>query len=128
MAKILIIYGAPLLRARLRTALIADGHTVFDVGDQDGGLQMLAGGGIDLVFAALDDAAINGIEVVQALHSSPRTLHIPVLMLTDSVDDEVVTKTQGAGATGLVGTGASADRVRAVVQRVLSCDPGKKAG
>ncbi len=119
MAKILIVETNPALRGYIRVALEDAGHTVFKVADQQGAMQMIAGGGIELVITALEQAEIDGVDLIGLLRQDRATLNIPVLILTDHIDDEVITRSQGAGATGLVGTRSSPEKLQGIVRKVL---------
>jgi CheY-like chemotaxis protein len=82
MAKILIIDDDPSNRDILRARLEPLGHEVQEAANGEEGLRLLESLGWDLVFLDVMMPRVDGWQVCKQIKSNPKTMSIPVVMLT----------------------------------------------
>ena len=89
--KILVVDDVPLNVELLRTYLNTAGYLVFEAGDGEQAMQMVAQKKPDLLLLDIMMPKMNGFEVCKQLKSDPKTRFIPIVMVTalQSIEDKV---------------------------------------
>ncbi|HDL17955.1 MAG TPA: diguanylate cyclase [Bacteroidetes bacterium] len=89
--KILVVDDVPLNVELLRTYLNTAGYLVFEAGNGEKALEMVAQKKPDLLLLDIMMPKMNGFEVCKRLKSDPKTRFIPIVMVTalQSVEDKV---------------------------------------
>jgi putative two-component system response regulator len=97
-ARVLIVEDDPSSRALLVHLLTREGYRPIAVGDGRDGLRAAREDEPDLVLLDISLPGLNGFEICRALRSDPRTLMLPIILLTahTSVDDVVTGLDAGA--------------------------------
>jgi CheY-like chemotaxis protein len=86
---VLLIEDDPDIATLYHTKLETDGYRVTLAADGESGLEMAKAGAPDLLFLDLRLPGMDGIQVLKALRSDPRTERLPVVILTNSSDREL---------------------------------------
>lgn len=89
--KILVVDDVPLNVELLRTYLNTAGYHVFEAGDGEQAMQIVAQKKPDLLLLDIMMPKMNGFEVCKRLKSDPKTRFIPIVMVTalQSIEDKV---------------------------------------
>ncbi len=87
MAKILIVDDDPRQRALLQFQLAGAGHLGVLAADATEAIPALLKDKFDLVVTDVEMPYLSGFELAEAVRADPKTLHIPVLLLTTRNDD-----------------------------------------
>ncbi len=101
--KFLVVDDFSTMRRIVRNLLKELGYTNVDEAE-DGAvaLQKLQGGGFDFVVTDWNMPNMTGIELLQAIRSSPALKHLPVLMITAEAKKENIIMAAQAGASGYI--------------------------
>ena len=83
---VLVADDDPDMRALLRRLLERAGFRVELVADGAAALARLEGGGVDLVLVDLMMPQVDGLEFCRRVRESEQTQHVPIIMLTGSVN------------------------------------------
>jgi DNA-binding response OmpR family regulator len=86
---VLLIEDDPDIAALYHTKLESDGYRVTRAADGESGLEMARATPPDLLFLDLTLPGMDGIQVLKALRSDPRTEVLPVVILTNNSDPDV---------------------------------------
>lgn len=97
---VLIVEDEAQLRLALRTRLKRDGFHVLEADDGDVGLKIIKEQKPDFVVLDILMPKMNGIEVLREAKADASTKDIPILMLTNSPDQEHISEGLVAGAKG----------------------------
>jgi two-component system, OmpR family, KDP operon response regulator KdpE len=123
-AKILIVDDAPQVRRVLRTALSAEGYTIFEAATGEEALESIRSAPPDAILLDVNMPGIGGLETCREIR---RTLDIPILMLTVRNAERDKVLALDAGADDYVvkpfGMQELLARIRAALRRHLP--PGK---
>jgi two-component system, OmpR family, KDP operon response regulator KdpE len=94
-AKILIVDDAQQVRRVLRTALSAEGYTIFEAGTGEEALESVRQSSPDVILLDVNMPGIGGLETCREIR---RTMDIPILMLTvrNAERDKVMALDAGA--------------------------------
>jgi two-component system, chemotaxis family, chemotaxis protein CheY len=101
--KFLVVDDFSTMRRIVRNLLKELGYTNVDEAE-DGAvaLQKLQGGGFDFVVTDWNMPNMTGIELLQAIRSSPQLKELPVLMITAEAKKENIIMAAQAGASGYI--------------------------
>lgn len=131
--KLLLVEDDRFLRRAAELALVRAGYSVLTAVDGVIGLQLARDERPDLVLLDLLMPRMSGLEVLAALRADDATRDLPVLVLSNSSIDHVVSQVRALGADYLVKANLSLHelvaRVAALLDRVPSPDgaPGPVA-
>ncbi len=97
-ATVLVVDDEKNIRRALRMVLEGAGLRVLDAPDAETGLEILDGGGVDLVILDVKLPKMNGIEALERIRHRPETRRLPVLMISGhaSVADAMQAVQRGA--------------------------------
>jgi DNA-binding NtrC family response regulator len=97
-ATVLVVDDEKNIRRAMRMVLEGAGLRVLDAPDAETGLELLAGGGVDLVILDVKLPKMNGIEALERIRQKPETRRLPVLMISGhaSVADAMQAVQRGA--------------------------------
>jgi len=117
-AKILIVDDAQQVRRVLRTALSAEGYTIFEAGTGEEALESIRQSTPDAILLDVNMPGIGGLETCREIR---RTLDVPILMLTvrNAERDKVMALDAGADAYVVkpFGMAELLARIRAALRR-----------
>lgn len=116
--RILLVDDDNTLRNLTKAALEREGYEVIEAIGGENALQLLESEIPDLVVLDFMMPEINGIEVLKALRSTPRTEDLPVIMLTGLGDEESLSNAFDAGATDYLSKPFSTPQLTA---RIRAC-------
>lgn len=83
-------------------------------------LDLIAGGGIDLVLLDMMMPGISGIQVLKELRAAPDTADLPIIMVTGRSDPEAAVQALAAGADDYVAKPFEFPVLAARIERTLS--------
>jgi DNA-binding response OmpR family regulator len=98
----LVVDDDPILREFACVYLAGPATTVDIASDAAAGLALLALQTFDVALIDIDMPGMNGIDMVRALRSDPRTADLPVIMVTGLDDIVSIDAAYDAGATSFV--------------------------
>ena len=101
--KILVVDDFSTMRRIIRNLLKELGFSNVDEAE-DGAiaLQKLQSGGIDFVVTDWNMPNMDGLQLLQAIRSTPALAHLPVLMITAEAKKENIIAAAQAGASGYI--------------------------
>jgi CheY-like chemotaxis protein len=102
MARILFIDDDPLTLETLSKAVEVFGHQALHAHTAKEGLTLARQQSPDLIFTDLRLPDMEGLVLVERLHSDPLTAAIPVLVLSASPELDQVERAQAVGAQGYI--------------------------
>jgi CheY-like chemotaxis protein len=103
LATILAVDDEPAIRALLRAALEAAGHTVLEADDGACALEQARRHGPDLILLDLALPGMSGREVCRRLREAEATTAIPIVLLTGLPDAHRPANSQIEGVQGSLG-------------------------
>jgi two-component system, NtrC family, nitrogen regulation response regulator NtrX len=97
-ATVLVVDDEKNIRRAMRMVLEGAGLRVLDAPDAESALDILSGGGVDLVILDVKLPKMNGIEALERIRQRPETRRLPVLMISGhaSVADAMQAVKRGA--------------------------------
>jgi two-component system chemotaxis response regulator CheY len=103
MKRILVIDDSQSVRQQIGMALSAAGYEVIEATDGlDGIDKVSAGAGVSLVICDVNMPHMNGLEFLDAIRAQPRHAQLPVLMLTNEGQPNMIARAKAAGAKGWI--------------------------
>lgn len=102
MAEILIVDDLQMFREPVADALRQRGYTVTVAGDGRQCLDAVQRRVPDLVLLDVSMPVLGGVDTLLALRSEPRSSHLPVIMLTDAAERDMILKAGKLGISGYV--------------------------
>jgi signal transduction histidine kinase len=97
-AKVLVVDGGESARALLKRRLSVYGHEVFTAANLKGALEILSTRAMDVIFLNMFIDGDNSHDFLISLKENSRYRHIPVIMISEDNDVELVVKSIEAGA------------------------------
>ena len=102
MAEIMIVDDSEMFREPVADALRQRGYTVTVASDGRQCLDAVQRRVPDLVLLDVLMPVLGGVDTLLALRSEPRSSHLPVIMLTDAAERELIIKAGKLGISGYV--------------------------
>ncbi|GAB4481199.1 MAG: hypothetical protein Kow0088_23320 [Anaerolineales bacterium] len=102
MARILFIDDDPMTLETLSKAVEVFGHQALHAHTAKEGLELARQQSPDLIFTDLRLPDMEGLVLVNLLHTDPITASIPILVLSASPELDQVERAQSAGAQGYI--------------------------
>jgi len=94
---ILIIEDDPLLVKMYKTKLTMEGFQVLEAEDGQMGLKMALEKTVNLILLDIMMPKMSGIDLLQALRQNPKGKNIPVIVMSNLIDQEKFKKAQELG-------------------------------
>lgn len=127
MAEIFVVDDSVSVRKALEIALKPHGiHTRNAVSGEDA-LEKLDEAPFDLMITDIIMPGINGFELCQQVKANPKYAHIPVLLISGNVDEEVKREAHQVGAEDILRKPFRPDELLPVVQRFLALSAERQA-
>lgn len=123
MAKILVVDDEPLLRAMLRDALEATGHTVMVAETGRAGIATAKANPPDCILLDIMMPELDGYETCAALKADPELAAIPVLLVSATKDLRVVDQAERVGAAGVLPKPVPMEQLQHAVALALAAPP-----
>lgn len=129
MKRILFIEDDPILGPVYEAQLKAAGYGVTRATDGEAGLSALQVSLPDLIVLDIVIPRISGLELLQIIRTTPRTSGIPVVVFTNSFQDDVLEQVRRMGASRLLSKSRFVPReVVAVIGELLTGAADSRAG
>lgn len=124
MAKILIIEDEQFIRDIYKRQLEKAGISVDGFGNGTEGLQALSQNKYDIILLDIMLPDLNGLEILKQVKQNPPLKDIPVIMLTNLGQDEVIKEGFALGAQGyFIKASYTPDQIVQEVQNILAKKP-----
>jgi len=120
MRSILLVDDSRVVREVLKVYLIGKGVELLEAVDGVEALAVIQRSTPDVVVADLYMPRLDGAELCHALRSHPRTVGIPVVILTANFTPEAADRCLQSGAAGVLSKPIEPKRLLAEIERVLS--------
>ncbi len=120
MAKLIFCEDDALVQKMIRVMLRDTGHQISFASDGLAGLALIERERPDVVFSDVWMPGMNGLELCAALRARPALAHIPIVLITASVQREELANGFRHGATAIIKKPFSPAELRAVVARHTS--------
>ncbi|MBX6420009.1 MAG: response regulator [Nevskia sp.] len=114
----LVVDDSKSARFALRKALESFGYRVDTAESADDAYLMLRSQRPDVVFLDHLMPGCDGFEALRELQRNPRTAGLPVVLCSSNEGDEFVRRARAAGAAEVLPKPASAEQIRAVLERL----------
>jgi two-component system, chemotaxis family, chemotaxis protein CheY len=115
---ILLVDDAVMVRIQARRALERVGYAVVEAGDGVEALQKLSEhSGVRLIICDIHMPIMNGIELLEQLHS--RGIKIPIMVLTAEAEPEVMRRAKALGAKAWLVKPLKVDLLVALVAKAV---------
>jgi len=98
LATVMVVEDADLVRETLTRLLRREGFTTLDAHDGHEALEMLRSQIPDVILLDVNMPDMDGIEMLEALHTTPEWRALPVVMLTSRGDTHTIRKAMQLGA------------------------------
>ncbi len=118
-ANILTVDDSASIRLTTRIALTGAGYQVTEAVDGLDGLGKAKAGNYDMIVTDLNMPNMNGLQMIEALRSSPAHTGIPIIFLTTESDAEMKARAKAAGATGWITKPFDPDQLVKIAKKVL---------
>jgi len=100
--KILITDESDELKADLSSILNTAGYDVIDAANGADALNLLQEHNIDLLITDVNMPEIDGITLLKIIRGKDEYSKLPVLLLTDETDDDIITEARLSGANAWI--------------------------
>jgi two-component system chemotaxis response regulator CheY len=119
MKKVLVIDDSPTVRQQVGLALKQAGYTVMEATDgMDGAQKIASNSQIALVICDVNMPRMNGLEMLEKVRTDPKTVNLPVVMLTTEGQPELIQRAKKAGAKGWIVKPFKAELLIGAVQKL----------
>ncbi|WP_377294780.1 response regulator [Rhizobium sp. SG2393] len=118
-AHILTVDDSASIRLTTRIALTGAGYQVTEAVDGLDGLNKAKAGSYDMIVTDLNMPNMNGLQMIEALRSSPAHTGIPIIFLTTESDAEMKARAKAAGATGWITKPFDPEQLVKIAKKVL---------
>jgi CheY-like chemotaxis protein len=110
LARILVVDDDLPMRRLLHEYLTEAGHSVTQASEASEAILILLRRDFDVIVTDVQMPYLDGLHLADAIKKDPKTAHIPVVVLTGSVEDSVSERVSSLGAR-LINKSASMDEV-----------------
>jgi two-component system chemotaxis response regulator CheY len=117
--KILVVDDSESIRMLVSTILENAGFEVARAVDGKDALDVLEGNSFHLIITDLNMPLMDGISLIQEVRTTQRHNRVPILMLTTESQTSFKDQARSAGATGWIVKPFVADKLLAVINKVL---------
>lgn len=125
--RVLVVDDVAGIRMLISAALTDPGTEVLQASSGAAAL-LIAGEELpDLIFLDLALPGMNGVEILRALRSEPRTRDIPVVIVTALGHSELAGQAARAGADGLIEKPFRPAQLRAILEKLAEVRPPQTA-
>lgn len=118
-AEILIVDDSKSVRYALLKSLTEAGFAVTEAADGAEGLEYALANDFDLIITDVDMPKMNGFELCSKLKANPKTMHIPIIVLSSNEDDEHVEQGFNAGADAYLAKGGDINEAIGTIKNIL---------
>ncbi|SIR34199.1 two-component system, chemotaxis family, response regulator CheY [Rhizobium sp. RU20A] len=118
-AHILTVDDSASIRLTTRIALTGAGYQVTEAVDGLDGLGKAKAGSYDMIVTDLNMPNMNGLQMIEALRSSPAHTGIPIIFLTTESDADMKARAKAAGATGWITKPFDPEQLVKIAKKVL---------
>lgn len=118
-ANILTVDDSASIRLTTRIALTGAGYQVTEAVDGLDGLGKAKAGSYDMIVTDLNMPNMNGLQMIEALRSSPAHTGIPIIFLTTESDADMKARAKAAGATGWITKPFDPEQLVKIAKKVL---------
>jgi two-component system, chemotaxis family, chemotaxis protein CheY len=118
-ANILTVDDSASIRLTTRIALTGAGYQVTEAVDGLDGLGKAKAGSYDMIVTDLNMPNMNGLQMIEALRSSPAHTGIPIIFLTTESDADMKARAKAAGATGWITKPFDPEQLVKIARKVL---------
>lgn len=119
MAKILVVDDSASIRKSITYVLTQEGFSTTEAEDGLDGLAKAKGDQFDLVITDINMPNLDGIGFIKKLKEETAYKFVPVIVLSTESQDTKMQEGRAAGATGWIVKPFSADKLIAVVNKIL---------
>ncbi len=119
MATILLVDESRVNLRVMQYVLSREGHKVFLAESGLEGLYCLQDNRIDLIITEAHMQLMDGFEFVQHIRNNPKYLRLPVLMLTNVGDEDVVRRARRSSVNGFLTQPLNSRQLGEIVARTL---------
>ena len=119
MAKLLIIEDDVTMLDLLRVHLNAAGHAVRAASDAADGIRYILDETPDLILSDIAMPYLDGMELLRALRSEPKTMRIPVIFLTGRSDDDTLVKARQLGVDDFLSKPIQVEDLLSAIDKAL---------
>ena len=102
MASILVVDDEASIRHTITSILRYSAHTCHEAQDGQAGLDLARRQPFDLIITDIMMPRLNGLQMLQALKTDPLTAHIPVLIISATIDDPIRDQALRLGAHNFI--------------------------
>lgn len=118
-ATVLVVDDTQTVRRAITLMLAGGGFSCVEASDGLEALGVLETASVDLVLTDYYMPGLDGLGLLKRLRSDPRTILLPVLVLTIESDPDIAAELSTAGATAVVVKPIDQDRLCETVRRCL---------
>jgi len=119
MKRILTVDDSASIRQMVSFTLRNAGYEVVEAVDGKDGLGKATGEKFDLIVTDLNMPNMDGTQMITAVRKLPSCAFVPILMLTTESQEEKKNAARKAGATGWIVKPFNAEKLIAVVQKLV---------
>lgn len=119
LAKLLIIEDDVTMLDLLRVHLKAAGHVVRAAPDAAEGIRAIMEEPPDLIVSDISMPYLDGLELLGVLRSDPTTMHIPVIFLTGTHDEDTRLKASQLGVEDFLTKPIQVENLLSAIDKVL---------
>ena len=124
MSRVLFVDDQPFFLTYYQNILTAKGFQVLTASSGEEGLKEAAKVQPDLIILDMEMPGLDGIEVCSMLKANETTQHIPIVILTATLDPKLNEKAFQAGAEATVLKSMNTDRLLNLLHVVLTTERG----
>jgi two-component system, chemotaxis family, chemotaxis protein CheY len=117
--KVLVVDDSESMRLLVTMILESAGHEVARAVDGTDALKLLDGRDFDLILTDLNMPNMDGISLISHVRTMERYKGVPIIMLTTESLTSIKEQARMAGATGWIVKPFVADRLLAVINKVI---------
>jgi CheY-like chemotaxis protein len=117
--KILLVDDSATTLVWEKLILTSGGYEVVTANNGTEALQRVSAENPDLVFLDIVMPEPDGLEVCRRLRASAATRSLPIIMVSDASDENMVKEAYGSGCTDFIGKPVNADEMLEKVRRYL---------